>query len=228
MNAPLWFSNLVFWSAQVALLALAAALLVRTLRIRQPRVLLVHWRALIIVSLLLPFLQPWRRPPTLAAISAAPTTSLLHAIPASNAVPTFSPWHFPDLLLVAQIFGAVLLAGIFVRLAIFALGLVKLRQLRRASSPIPAQAECAALLERIAIIVGAQAEFRLSAHVDSPVTFGLSAPLILLPERFPQLDPQFQSAIACHELLHGRRRDWAHHLGEEILRVAFWFHPAIL
>src|SRR5208282_5057730 len=38
---------------------------------------------------------------------------------------------------------------------------------------------------------------------------------------------RFQAAIACHELLHVRRRDWAHHLCEEIIRAAFWFHPAI-
>jgi hypothetical protein len=28
-------------------------------------------------------------------------------------------------------------------------------------------------------------------------------------------------------LLHVRRRDWAHHLSEEIVRAFFWFHPAI-
>ena len=41
------------------------------------------------------------------------------------------------------------------------------------------------------------------------------------------MDSQPQSAIACHELLHVRRRDWAHHLCEEIIRAVFWFHPAI-
>jgi BlaR1 peptidase M56 len=76
-------------------------------------------------------------------------------------------------------------------------------------------------------LVAAPAEFRLSAEVDSPVTFGLVAPVVLLPERFRTLDARFQSAIACHELLHVRRRDWAHHLGEEVLRAVFWFHPAI-
>jgi len=63
--------------------------------------------------------------------------------------------------------------------------------------------------------------------VDSPVTFGFTAPVILLPERFPSMDAQFQALIACHELLHVRRRDWAHHLAEEIIRAALWFHPAI-
>src|SRR6202041_3139918 len=60
----------------------------------------------------------------------------------------------------------------------------------------------------------------------SPVTFGFAAPVILLPERFPSMDARFQSAIACHELLHVRRNDWVHHLAEEILRTEFWFHPA--
>src|ERR1700726_4423558 len=41
------------------------------------------------------------------------------------------------------------------------------------------------------------------------------------------MDTRFQSAIACHELLHVRRHDWAHHLSEEIVRAALWFHPAI-
>ena len=76
-------------------------------------------------------------------------------------------------------------------------------------------------------LVNARAEFRVSAQVDSPVTFGFAAPVILLPARFSSMDPRFQSAIACHELLHVRRRDWAHHLSEEIFRAAFWFHPAI-
>lgn len=75
--------------------------------------------------------------------------------------------------------------------------------------------------------MAAPAEFRLSAEVESPITFGLVAPVVLPPERFRTLDPRFQSAIVCHELLHVRRRDWAHHLGEEVLRAVFWFHPAI-
>jgi hypothetical protein len=41
------------------------------------------------------------------------------------------------------------------------------------------------------------------------------------------MDTKFQAAIACHELLHVRRHDWAHHLAEETIRAAFWFHPAI-
>jgi beta-lactamase regulating signal transducer with metallopeptidase domain len=225
MNMPLWFSNLMFWSAQVALLVLAAAFLPRLLQIRQPRVLLVYWRALLAICLLLPMIQPWHRIQNIAAIAIAPDFTAVRVIPAST--PAVSHWHFPSLPLIAQIFGILILAGIAARFAILAMGLSKLRQLRQASSPISRSAESAAVLEEMRARVNTSAEFRLSPDVDSPVTFGFTAPVVLLPERFPSMNAQFQATIACHELLHVQRRDWAHHLAEEILRATLWFHPAI-
>jgi TonB family protein len=229
MSVPVWFSNLAFWNAQVALLVLAAGLLVQLLRIRQPRVLLIFWRALLAISLLLPLLEPWRHPPGLAATSAGPDLVFV------GAVPTYSPapphWHFPGVLF-AEILGAVILLGIVARLTILAMGLLKLRHFRETSWPVPADAESAAAdpaaaLEQMRAVVRAHAEFRLSSRVPSPVTFGFARPVILLPERFLHLQPRFQCAIACHELLHVRRHDWAHHFAEEILRAIFWFHPAV-
>jgi beta-lactamase regulating signal transducer with metallopeptidase domain len=225
MNAPLWFSNLIFWSAQVALLTLAAAFLPSLLQIRQPRVLLVYWRALLAISLLLPVIQPWHRLRSVAAFAIAPDGSDTRVIPASS--PAASHWHFPSLQLIAQILALVILVGIAARFAILAIGLLRLRQLRQSSSPIFLFAQSAAGLEEMRARVNTSAEFRLSPDVDSPVTFGFTAPVILLPERFPSMNAQFQATIACHELLHVRRNDWAHHLAEEILRAAFWFHPAI-
>jgi beta-lactamase regulating signal transducer with metallopeptidase domain len=225
MNTPLWFSNLLFWSAQIILLALAAGFLPRLFQIRQPRVLLLYWRALLAIALLLPFLQPWHQTKPISGIVASTTFEIVP--PPSASSPAVAHWHLPSLELIAQILGAVILAGIAVRFVMLALGLLKLRQFRQASSPIPSSAESIAVLEEMRARAKARAEFRLSADVDSPVTFGFAAPVILLPERFSSMDPQFQSAIACHELLHVRRRDWAHHLSEEIVRAVFWFHPAI-
>jgi len=225
MNMPLWFSNLVFWSAQIALLVLVAGLLPRLLQIRQPRVLLVYWRALLAISLLLPIIQPWHRLPNVGVLLIAPDITAVPVIPASSA--TLSHWHFPSLQILSQIVGVVILAGIAARFAIFAMGLLRLRQLRQASSPISLFPESVAVLEEMRARVNTGAEFRLSPNVDSPVTFGLAAPVVLLPERFPSMRAPFQATIACHELLHVRRRDWAHHLAEEILRGALWFHPAI-
>jgi beta-lactamase regulating signal transducer with metallopeptidase domain len=225
MNMPLWFSNLMFWSAQVALLVLAAAFLPRLLQIRQPRVLLVYWRALLAICLLLPMIQPWHRIQNIAAIAIAQDFTAVRVIAASTAA--VSHWHFPSLPLIAQIFGILILAGIAARFAILAIGLRKLRQLRQASSPISRSAGPAAVLEEMRARVNTSAEFRLSPDVDSPVTFGFTAPVVLLPERFTSMNAQFQATIACHELLHVQRRDWAHHLAEEFLRATLWFHPAI-
>ncbi len=224
MSVPLWFSNLGFWSAQVALLVMAAGLLVQLLRIRQPRVLFVLWRALLIVNLLLPLIEPWHRLQNLGSLSAAPNLALVRTFQTYR--PASSRWHFPSVL-VAEILGVVILAGIAVRFAILMFGLLRLRQFRQASSPLSADADSAAVLEQMRALVGACVEFRLSARVVSPVTFGFSQPVILLPERFLRLQPRLQSAIACHELLHVRRHDWAHHFAEEILRAALWFHPAV-
>lgn len=225
MTTALWFSNLLFWSAQVALLALAAAFLPRLFQIRQPRVLLTYWRALLAISLMLPVIQPWHRLPGVAAIVIAPDVSALRVLPSS--APAVSHWHFPSLQLIAQILGVVILAGIAVRFAILAMGLLRLRQLRQSSSPITLFAESTAVLEEMRARVNASAEFRLSPDVDSPVTFGFTSPMVLLPERFPSMNARFQATIACHELLHVQRHDWAHHLAEEILRATLWFHPAI-
>ena len=42
-----------------------------------------------------------------------------------------------------------------------------------------------------------------------------------------KMDQAEQAAVACHELLHIRRRDWISILWEEIICSVLWFHPAI-
>ena len=225
MDMPLWLSNLVFWSAQVALLVLAAAFLARALNLRQPRVLLAYWRSLLAISLLLPLLQPWHRAQNIAATVVSSDFAGFSLPPSSS--PATGQWHLPSLQSLAPFLGIIIVAGIALRFAILALGLLKLRRLRLASLPFTTSEESTAVLQAMGALLAAPAEFRISSQVDSPVTFGFLAPVVLLPERFASLDPRFQSAIACHELLHVRRRDWAHHLAEEVLRAVFWFHPAI-
>jgi beta-lactamase regulating signal transducer with metallopeptidase domain len=225
MNMPLWFSNLLYWSVQVALLSIAAALLPRLFQLRQPRVLLVYWRSIIALSLLLPFLQPWHR------LQSIPVTMISEGFSAATlATPSptqVSRWQIPNPQAFVYTVAFIILTGIAVRLGVLVLGVLKLRQLRRISLPISERSDFGALLETIRDQINATADFRLSADVESPVTFGLRPPVILLPERMTSMEPRFQTAIACHELLHVRRHDWAYHLAEELLRSTFWFHPAI-
>ncbi|MDQ1474236.1 MAG: hypothetical protein QOJ99_5716 [Bryobacterales bacterium] len=53
------------------------------------------------------------------------------------------------------------------------------------------------------------------------------APSCFCPPAFAALDDATREAILCHEILHVRRRDWLFTVAEELVRTAFWFHPAI-
>jgi hypothetical protein len=128
MNVPMWFSNLVFWSAQVALLVLAAGFLSRLFQIRQPRVLLVYWRAILGISLMLPVVEPWHRMHSNGSIALTQGPDSLSTIQASN--PAVTHWHYPGLQIIADVLGIAILAGIAVRFVSLALGLLKLRQIR--------------------------------------------------------------------------------------------------
>jgi beta-lactamase regulating signal transducer with metallopeptidase domain len=225
MNMPLWFSNLLFWSAQVAVLVLVAALLPRLFQIRQPRVLLAYWRVLLLLTVVLPFVQPWHRVTNTATVLVLSDSGVIR-LPATS-TPPVAHWHLPNIQLVAEGVAITLVAGITLRFALLVLGLLRLRRLRQTSAPIAASHPSAATLNHMLATVRAAAEFRLSSKINSPVTFGMEKPVILLPEGFSSIDSSLQSAIACHELLHVRRRDWTLHLSEEILRAIFWFHPAI-
>ncbi len=225
MNSPLWFSNLVSWSAQVALLILTAGLLLRLFQIRQPQTVLNFCRGLMLVVFALPFLQPWHRLPRVIQVSVWPSAATSHF---TTPPPAATLWRLPSLPVVAEAIGIAILAGIALKLALLAIGFIRLRELRKASVPVSNSEPSAAMLNQISAKIGAKAEFRFSASVDSPVTFGLINPIILLPANFFVTDTRLQSVVACHELLHARRRDWAQHLAEEFVRAVFWFHPAIL
>src|SRR5690348_16601404 len=143
MNLPMWFSNLLFWSAQVVLFVVAAALLPRVLRLRQPRILLFYWRTVLAISLLLPVLQPWHRVKSTAA--TVTSISFEQAPVQTTSSPAVSHWQLPDLQSIAPILGLVILGGVTVRFIVLLLGIVKLLQLRRAALPVNQLAEFAAL-----------------------------------------------------------------------------------
>jgi beta-lactamase regulating signal transducer with metallopeptidase domain len=222
---PMWFGNLVFWGAQVALLAGAEAILPRLFRIQQPRVLLAYWRALLVLSFALPVVQPWQHVAFRLAVNNVVAFPDSRVPPPPSTAATHGHFSMQE---IAWTVCAVVLVGIVLRFALLIAGMKRLKQFRERSTPIPMSSQTGELVETMRARVGCAVEFRLSADVESPVTFGMKAPTILLPEEFLKMEPQLQGAIACHELLHVRRRDWAMHLGEEMVRVATWFHPAIL
>ncbi|MGD0359420.1 MAG: TonB family protein [Bryobacteraceae bacterium] len=213
MSAAHWIANLAAWSAQTAALVMAGSLAAWAFRLRAPRVKLAYWQVLLILCLLLPAVEPWRR----AADSDIEIATTVATPARSHVAPPISlPWR--DGLLI------VLASGCVVRALWLAVGFGKLHRWRRDTpvySPLPAG------LDRQRAALAPQTEFRLSAAVGSPVTFGLTRPLVVLPGGFAELPEDIQEAIVCHELLHVRRRDWVVTVAEQAVRAVLWFHPAV-
>lgn len=213
MNLHLSLANLANYSAQIALLVAMGSLAPRLLRLRRPGVLLAYRHALLAACLLLPVLQPARRPVIESygdiSISAG---VVAHIAPARGRVS------------LEEFAASLLCLGILGRLAWLALGLRRLGRYRRRarllSPPPPVFAAPPVALRR-------GPEVYLSDEVSGPVAFGFRRPAILLPPEFLSAPASARQAIACHELIHLRRGDWAAAMLEEIVRALFWFHPAI-
>jgi bla regulator protein blaR1 len=211
MSAGFWLANIWAYSLQLAAVAAMAGLLVRLLRLRAPGALLLYWQALLASCLLLPAFESWR-PVNTRDTGRAISTVLLG--PARE----LPPFPLSRLLL------ACIAAGIVFRLLWLALGYLTLSRYRRAARALDASGLGLDELQRK---LDARADMRISAALENPVTFGIRRATVLLPVRWLELDGDQQQAIACHELLHIRRGDWAFHLAEEIIRAALWFHPAV-
>ena len=215
MSPPLWFANFLSYCLQVIVLVAVGTALPSLFRLRAPRVLLAYWQGLLVICLALPLLEPWRPPAVDSSIAEGTVSISFQAVQAGTS--DLHAWLYP-------LIAGVLLAGMLVRLAWLALGLGRLRAIHRAAQafdPLPDGVRELELRLRVS------AAWYLSPEMESPATFGIRPPSILLPERFPALDEAFQRAIAGHELLHVVRRDWILNLGEEFILTAFWFHPAV-
>jgi len=210
MNSDLLLENVLLWSAQVTILALAAA--VASIALRQPRARFHFWQAILIAALLLPVAAPWKQPAAIAlnfpATVATPAPAT--ALPVSSA----PLWQIEPVF-------ALLAAGVLARLLWIAGGLLRLRQIRRKAEQI------AELSYDAPVSFAASARWYYSDDVSSPVTFGWLRPAILLPTHVRDLPAEVQEAITSHELLHVQRRDWLFVMAEELVRSLLWFHPAI-
>jgi outer membrane biosynthesis protein TonB len=200
--------NLLGWSAQIGVLTAAGALAAWTLS--HPRARLVFWQGLLAIGLLLPAVEPWAGIPATAADSVTVSTGPA-VIRSSGATGFQFHWQSEYLL-------ALMAAGVALRLAWIGLGFARLRRHRLAAR--------VTLAPRVPFGYGGVAWY-VSDTVPGPVTFGWLRPSILLPARVNLLSDDLREAIACHELIHVQRRDWLFVLGEELVRAALWFHPAI-
>lgn len=194
-------ANLLAWNLQIAALIGVAGAAAWLLRLKLPTARLLYWHVVLLVSLVLPLLQPWKPE---AMVDGVSVTTLSVARP----VEMRPGFH----ITLQQAVLWLLLAGVLARLVWLAAGFWRLRLYRRR----------AVLME-----IRDGTPLLLSGDITSPVTFGARRPVILLPARFPSLDSRTREAILCHELRHVQRRDWVFTVAEELIRAAWWFHPAV-
>ncbi len=214
MSLALAVQNLGAACLQGLLLAWAALILAQLFPLERPRLMLRWWQAVLLAVLAIPWVQPW------APSAAGRVEMALLRIGPALAEPgtAFGRWTR------AEVVAAVLAAGALARAAWLVAGLGRLRAFRRRAIPLEASRTALAGLEGA---LGARAAFLISDEVGGPAAFGLRRPVVLLPRAFLEMDAEGQRAVATHELLHVRRRDWLRTLLEEGLASLLWFHPAV-
>jgi len=211
-------ANLLAYCAQITLLIVLCAGLPRLMRLPSPVVQHTFWRLLLLVCLALPLLQPWRTQVATLVARLVPAVDASGTAQSGIAFSSMAVTIPFDIVAIGQM---VLVGGFACRLAWMALGLLRLRRMRRCAH------EDAAGFDDLKEVIGTSPTIRWSADVRHPVTFGVVDPIVLLPVALKAVDRGAQRAIVAHELHHVRRRDWAWVMVEELVRSAFWFHPAM-
>ena len=207
-------TNLVAYSVQLAVLAVAAQLVTRALRLRAPLPSLRFWQAIAGASLMLPLLQPLADHDD-GVLSSAAFASLVPAGTIETVGVTTTN--------AAEWIVIVIMAGVSVKLLWLGVGVARLRGImRRASADLSLEP----LLGDLTSTLQTSATIAITDDVESPATVGVRRPMILLPRRVLGMTPAVQRAVIAHELVHVRRRDWLHTIAEEIWCALLWFHPA--
>ena len=204
------------YALQSGLLLAVGVLAPRLLRLHHPATLLIYWRSLLAAVVLIPLATSiWQPAGTLPVIhidAAVVEDVIATAVPSGTAM-----IGWPDLMVPMVVVS-------FLALARIAAGLVYLRRCRRSARPIrPLPRHVTELQRRF----GLRVPFVVSDRLSVPITFGWARPIVMVPPSFASLSVDQQEGVACHELLHVRRRDWPVTFLEEVVRALLWFHPAV-
>ena len=203
----------VIYSSQILLVVSAAAMAEALLRRARPTVRLGYWRAIGVLCLALPAIASSSANTTAASVTFGVLPAQDAAVQTvAKALPTVGP-------IVLWIWACGAIAGLAWLLA----GACRVRQMRRRSTTASLEPD----VDEMRIALAPRAEFRWSNDVQQPVTLGVRRPIVLLPQRFDELTHNAKRAVACHELLHIKRRDWLWTVLEAHVRGLFWFHPAV-
>jgi TonB family protein len=221
MTTTLLVRDVGAFSIQLGVIVVAAGAVWRLLKVRQATVTLTFWYLVLAACLLLPICQPRLVP--VAPSAADDRTPPVAAALVETAGPVTATRQPPDFSF-AEVTLAVIAIGIAARalwLTLAALSLARLLRTAVHVNPVPVP------IQDAQASVGASADVYISDRIAGPITFGFRRPIVMVPRSVLSMPGDVQEAIAVHELLHVRRRDWLNVLFEELVRTIFWFHPAI-
>jgi TonB family protein len=208
-------SDVARYLLQSTTMVLAAAAFIWLFRIRAARVRIAIWHAVLIGCVALPFVQPVKR----EYVTPAPTRWDQGGEAARG-----TPIRLDTGVDPAKVAAIVAVAGCMVRWFWLAAGLMRLSSRRRSAMHL---CELPQALNSAQDQLGVRAAIYIDTGTAGPVTFGSARAAVLLPPSFFEMPEQAQRAVALHELLHVKRRDWLFTVGEEVIRGLLWFHPAI-
>lgn len=110
------------------------------------------------------------------------------------------------------------LTGICIHIAMLITGIIKLKKLTYCKINNPLFATCC---KRLNI----KADFYVSTHVNSPLSYGIISPKIILPDI--KLNDKQLEHIVIHELVHHKHKDVLINFILCILNALYWFNPFI-
>lgn len=199
-------------SVRIVLLAAAVAAVMKLLRIASPRVRHAAWAGVSLVMLLMPVVVasgPLAQVPLLplrleAAVppSATSDVAIGAAVGAPNVMTTPAPVRavtWPPVM------GLAYLTGVAMMLVRLAMGVARARRLIRGATRVGGR--------------------WTSTKCVSPVTVGLTAPVVILPAGWWSWPAAELGAVLAHEHEHVRRRDPLIAFVVLLNRAVFWFHP---
>ena len=82
-------------------------------------------------------------------------------------------------------------------------------------------------LFRITINARPSGAVRVSSAIQTPMTWGVIRPVILVPEYVEDWSAEQRDIVIQHERAHIQRRDWLWQGFAQIMTAAFWFHPMV-
>ena len=227
-SLPLFFIELTLRG--LAVLA-AAGLAELALRKAQPAVRHAVWTAAVAGMLLLPLLQTgipgWTFPVWIeraatvsqsADVMDPQVVNVTATVPPAPAKPPAKPVNGYAVLLGIYMAGA---SALLIRQAWSSLTLRRLL----ARAPSVEVGGLAAAAQAVGFI-GRLPEVRESREVRVPFTYGVSAPVIVLPDDWREWSDPKRLAVLAHETAHVARRDWLAGRVAAVNRAVNWWNPA--